>query len=194
MNILFNCTNCSQEMSVEEAAIGMEIDCPNCGEKLVIPEGKPDPESSDDPDSEPKAAPPSSETEDKPAAETEGKPTIPATDAPPPKKLVVPVRPKDAPKERLEQFDHKGVAPRSDEKKDADKAPGKADGPTLKVKTIRRVQCLEMNHDHFDEVVEEFLATIKREDIVSINPTAYSSADSQGKILHDYGVLIIYKG
>ena len=53
MDVIFNCTNCEQELAVDAAAAGSEIQCPTCNTKLVIPEaeaGEPKPAS---------AAPPS---------------------------------------------------------------------------------------------------------------------------------------
>lgn len=37
MDIVFKCTHCDQELSVEEAAAGVEIQCPSCGNHLVVP-------------------------------------------------------------------------------------------------------------------------------------------------------------
>lgn len=192
MNILFNCTNCSQEMSVEQAAIGAEIDCPNCGVKLVIPEGVPDPESMPDEQT--------AETTETPAVEG-GKASAPAppkVEAPkevePPKKLAVPIRAKDGPKERLEEFDHKGVKSKSEIEKEKALMGGDKKEVQIRVKTIRRNQCLEMGHDNFDAAVGDFLRSIDEKSVISINTTSYSYFDSQGKPLSDYGVLIVYKG
>lgn len=193
MNILFNCTNCSQEMSVEQAAIGAEIDCPNCGVKLVIPEGVPDPESM-----------PQERDSETPAGESDdaSAPAPPKVEAPkaeePPKKLAVPIRGKDAPKERLEEFSRKGVKSKSEKEKgkekDKEQKAGEKKENQIRVKTIRRNQCLEMGHDNFDDVVGDFLQSIDEKSVISINTTSYSYFDSQGKPLSDYGVLIVYKG
>ena len=37
MDIVFTCTNCKQELSVDDAAAGIEIDCPSCGHRLTVP-------------------------------------------------------------------------------------------------------------------------------------------------------------
>jgi DNA-directed RNA polymerase subunit RPC12/RpoP len=37
MDVIFNCTHCDQELSVDAAGAGSEIECPACGGKLVIP-------------------------------------------------------------------------------------------------------------------------------------------------------------
>jgi hypothetical protein len=65
----------------------------------------------------------------------------------------------------------------------------------VRVKTIRRVDCVEVGHDRFDEVVTEFLEKVGQENIVSINTLAYSHVDiGSQKLLTDYGALIVYKG
>src|SRR5262245_15165562 len=38
----------------------------------------------------------------------------------------------------------------------------------IRVKTIRRTDCMELGHDNFDKVVSEFLGKIGQENIVSI--------------------------
>ena len=37
MDVVFNCTHCGQELSVEVAAAGLEIQCPTCQGTLVVP-------------------------------------------------------------------------------------------------------------------------------------------------------------
>jgi DNA-directed RNA polymerase subunit RPC12/RpoP len=37
MDIVFKCSHCDQELSVEEAAAGLEIECPSCNNRLVVP-------------------------------------------------------------------------------------------------------------------------------------------------------------
>ena len=43
MDVIFNCTHCDQELSVDAAGAGSEIDCPACGGKLIIPGTPPEP-------------------------------------------------------------------------------------------------------------------------------------------------------
>src|SRR5687767_205037 len=45
MDIIFNCTQCDQELSVDSEAAGTEFDCPTCGTRLVVPseDGSPAP-------------------------------------------------------------------------------------------------------------------------------------------------------
>ncbi len=37
MDIVFNCPNCDQELAVDSAGAGTDIECPSCGEKITIP-------------------------------------------------------------------------------------------------------------------------------------------------------------
>ena len=65
----------------------------------------------------------------------------------------------------------------------------------IRVKTIRRTDCMELGHDNFDKVVSEFLAKIGQENIVSINTFGYTHLDiGSQKLLTDFGVLIVYRG
>ena len=64
----------------------------------------------------------------------------------------------------------------------------------MRVKCIRHVDCVEVGHDKFDEVVTQFLGKIGEQNIVSITTISYSIVDiSSQKLLTDYGVMIVYK-
>jgi DNA-directed RNA polymerase subunit RPC12/RpoP len=66
---------------------------------------------------------------------------------------------------------------------------------TMRIKTFKRTDCVEVGKDHFDEVVSAFLEKVGQVNIVSINPINYSYEElSTRKILTDYGVMIIFKG
>jgi hypothetical protein len=66
---------------------------------------------------------------------------------------------------------------------------------TLRIRCIKRTECVEVGHDRFDEVVSEFLAKVGEANIVSINTLAYTHIDiGSQKLLTDYGVMIVYKG
>ncbi len=41
MDIVFKCTNCDQELAVDSAGAGTEIECPTCNKTLVVPEATP---------------------------------------------------------------------------------------------------------------------------------------------------------
>lgn len=65
----------------------------------------------------------------------------------------------------------------------------------LRMKCIRRTDCVEVGKDHFEEFVGEFLQNVGEANIVSITPLTYTHADlGTGHLLTDYGVMIIYKG
>jgi hypothetical protein len=66
---------------------------------------------------------------------------------------------------------------------------------TLRIKSIKRSDCLEVGHDKFDEIVSRFLDRVGKENIVSINTVNYSYLELSSKtILTDYGILIVYRG
>src|SRR5688572_4662382 len=45
---------------------------------------------------------------------------------------------------------------------------------TLRIKTIRRIDCVEVGKDHFDEVVTAFLQKIGEQNLVSMVSVAYT--------------------
>jgi hypothetical protein len=66
---------------------------------------------------------------------------------------------------------------------------------TMKIKTIKRTDCLEVGRDCFDEKVSAFLERVGQVNIVSINTINYSSIDmATHNKLEDYGVMVVYKG
>lgn len=65
----------------------------------------------------------------------------------------------------------------------------------MRVRTIKRTECLEVGHDKFDEVVSEMLAKVGQENLVSVTPISYSHLDlNTRQNIIDYGVIIVYKG
>ena len=38
MDVIFKCNHCDQELSVDASGAGTEIECPSCGERIVIPQ------------------------------------------------------------------------------------------------------------------------------------------------------------
>jgi hypothetical protein len=65
----------------------------------------------------------------------------------------------------------------------------------LRTKTIRRIDCVELGHDRFDEITSTFLNKIGQDDIVNISTVAYTYIDiGSQKLLTDFGVLIVYRG
>jgi hypothetical protein len=65
----------------------------------------------------------------------------------------------------------------------------------LRVRCIRRTDCVEVGKDRFDDVVSEFLQKIGESNIVSITPLTYTHMDlGTRQMLTDFGVMIVYKG
>jgi len=66
---------------------------------------------------------------------------------------------------------------------------------TMRIKTFKRSDCVEVGKDHFDEQVSAFLEKVGQTNIVSINPITYSFMElGSRQILADYGVMIVFKG
>ena len=71
----------------------------------------------------------------------------------------------------------------------------KAGDKTMRIKTFKRTECVEVGKDHFDEVVSSFLEKVGQSNIVSINPISYSYIElGSRQIMGDYGVMIVFKG
>ncbi|MCF7763134.1 MAG: hypothetical protein K9N62_05625 [Verrucomicrobia bacterium] len=65
----------------------------------------------------------------------------------------------------------------------------------LKLRTIRRTDCVEVGKDLFDEVVTKFLNEVGEADLVSITPLTYTHLDlGTRELMTDFGVMIVYKG
>lgn len=182
MDLIFNCPLCDQELEVDASGAGEEIDCPACGKTIRIPEPNV-PAAGSVP------APVAAAAVDGGApgevAGTWGKPVnaIAASAAAKVEKhLKVPVHAKPA-----EKLIAKVPVPLEVAAKETDRQ--------LRVKCIRHIDCVEVGHDKFDEVVSSFLAKISEQHLVSMTPISYSVIDiSSQKLLTDYGVMIVYRG
>jgi DNA-directed RNA polymerase subunit RPC12/RpoP len=171
MDVIFNCPKCEQELAVDSSGSGTEINCPACGQAIVIPH----PESvisrlgAETDSAAPRLGPhPVNPIASSAAAKVE-------------MHLRVPVR-----KTPTESLIEKPLAP-LEVAKDADKK--------IRTKTIRHTDCIEVGHDRFDEIVSNFLAKTGEANIISINTIAYSHLDiGTQKLLTDFGVMIVYKG
>ena len=175
MDLIFNCPKCGQELEVDASGAGEEISCPACSQKIRIPEPNP-------------AATPAAGTgaPAEPAPPRWGGPSVNAiassAAAKIEKHLKVPVHAKPT-----DVLITKPAVPLEVAAKTSDRQ--------LKVKTIRHIDCVEVGHDRFDEMVEKFLAKIGDQNLVSLTPLNYSHIDiSSQKLLADYGVLIMYRG
>ena len=169
MDVIFSCPKCEQELAVDSSGAGSEINCPSCGESIVIPQ----------PD---RSAPRAGIESD--GARAEGHPINPIASSAAAKvemHLRVPVH-----KTPTESLIEKPLVP-LEAAKDADKK--------IRIKTIRHTDCIEVGHDRFDEVVSNFLAKVGEANIISINTITYTHLDiGSQKILTEFGVLIVYKG
>ena len=68
------------------------------------------------------------------------------------------------------------------------------EGVKLRVKTIRRSDCVEVGKDHFDEVVTDFLTKVGETHVVSIHPITYTHMDlSSREWITDFGVMVVYR-
>ena len=151
---------------MDSAGGGSEINCPACGEKIVIPQSAPRPPSAPIPTH---GAHPVNPIASSAAAKIE-------------KHLKVPVH--DKPSESLIE---KPLAPLEVAAKETDKK--------MRVKTIRHTDCIEVGHDKFDEVVTNFLQKVGEANVVSINSLTYTHIDiGSQKLLTDYAVMVVYRG
>jgi hypothetical protein len=65
----------------------------------------------------------------------------------------------------------------------------------LRVKTIRRSDCVEVGKDRFDDIVSLALDKIGEANIKSITPLTYTHQDlASRQWITDFGVLIVYVG
>jgi DNA-directed RNA polymerase subunit RPC12/RpoP len=168
MDIVFNCPNCDQEMAVDQAGAGSQIDCPSCGEHLTIPATGKVTTGSLPPITPPSAALVS--------------PIASSAAAKVPLHLKVPVR--DKPGESL-----------IDKPKPPLETVQKGAGKRLRIHTIRRAACIESGHDKFDEKVTAFLNEVMETNLIGIHTISYEMFDvGVQKVMTDYGVLIVYRG
>lgn len=175
MDVIFNCPKCDQELAVDSSGAGTEIECPSCGEALVIPE----PES---------VVPRPGVQVDGPAAapnRVEAHPVNPIASSAAAK---VELHLKVPSNKASESLISKPLPPMEVAAvKDAEKR--------IKVKTIKHTDCIEVGHDKFDEVVSNFLGKVGESNIISITPLTYTFLDiGTQKLLTEFGVLIIYRG
>jgi DNA-directed RNA polymerase subunit RPC12/RpoP len=171
MDVIFNCPKCDQELAVDSSGAGSEIDCPSCGESIVIPA----------PDSVSRPL----VRADGGVATHGGLPVNPISTSAAAKiemHLRVPVH--STPSASLIE---KPLAPLEFAAKETDKK--------IKVKTVKHTDCIEVGHDKFDEVVSQFLNKVGEANVVSISPMTYTHIDiGSQKLLTDFAVMIVYRG
>ena len=166
MDIVFNCPNCEQELAVDQAGAGTQIECPACGETITIP-GSGKVTTNSLPAAPPTPAPSAINTSA--AAKVEMHLKVPVHDKPA-ESLIAKAKP---PLEAVQ----------------------KGAGKQLRIRTIRRAACVENGHDLFDDKVSEFLHHVGETNIVSTHVVGYEQFDvGIQKIMTDYGLLVIYRG
>ena len=165
MEIIFNCPNCDQELSVDGEGAGSEIKCPTCGAKITIPDKPPEAASVPAPAG---GVHPINPIASSAAAKIE-------------MHLKVPVR--DKPGESLV----KKAVPLVVATRAADKR--------MRIRTIRHAACIEAGHDKFDERITEFLNEVGEANIISTHVVNYEHFDvALQKIMTDYGLMVVYRG
>lgn len=167
MDLIFNCPKCGQELEVDASGAGQEIDCPSCEAKIEIPA--------------PNAPGVKVQEGGQPAGPVNAISASAAAKIE--RHLKVPVHAKPT----AESLIAKPPPPLDVAAKQSDRV--------MRVKCIRHVDCVEVGHDRFDEVVTQFLGKIGETNLVSITTISYSIVDiSTQKPLTDFGVMIVYKG
>ena len=71
----------------------------------------------------------------------------------------------------------------------------KKDGVTLRVKSFRHSEHVEVGKDHFDEHLGKFLTEVGEASVVKIDTIVYTHQDlASRQWITDYGILVIYRG
>ena len=173
MDIIFNCPKCEQELEVDSTGAGSEIDCPSCGETIVIPQVGTKGTRTTGGDTSGSIPVVGSHS---------GSPIATSAAAKIEMHLKVPVHNKPS-----ESLIAKPLQPLEAAAKDTEKR--------IRVKTIRHTDCIEVGHDKFDEMITSFLVKVGESNIINISPMSYTHIDiGSQKILTDYAILIVYRG
>jgi DNA-directed RNA polymerase subunit RPC12/RpoP len=172
MDVIFSCPKCEQELAVDSTGAGTEINCPSCGETIVIPA--------------PELVVNRTGVDNAPGApRVEVHPINPIASSAAAKvemHLRVPVH-----KTPTESLITKPLAPLEVAAKGLDKK--------IRVKTIKHTDCIEVGHDKFDEVVTNFLVKIGESNMISITTLTYTTLDiGTQKLMTEFGVMIVYRG
>ncbi len=172
MDIIFNCPKCEQELEVDSSGSGSEIDCPSCGETILIPQpGTQGTRTMDTTGHIPASAGAAvvNPIATSAAAKVEMHLKVPVHARPSESLIAKPLVPLE-------------VAARESDKK-------------IRIKTIRHTDCVEVGHDRFDEIVSQFLVKVGETNIININSINYTFLDiGTQKLMTEYGVLVVYKG
>ena len=170
MDIIFNCPKCEQELAVDSAGSGSEINCPSCSEKIVIPAAP--------------AAPVGA------AASTTNDPTKMAAST-----IHTSAAAKVEMHLKVPVHASKTIEPLIEKPKTTLEVAAKESDKKMRVKTIRHTDCVEVGHDRFDEVVSAFLQKVGEVNVVSITPMTYTHIEiGSQKLVTDYAVMVVYRG
>jgi DNA-directed RNA polymerase subunit RPC12/RpoP len=172
MDLIFNCPKCEQELAVDASGAGSDIECPACNSTITIPAaGTPGTRTGSATDSLPTSG-----------STAIVNPILTSAAAKVEMHLKVPVR--STPSESLIG---KPLKPLEVAAKESDRK--------MRTKTIRRQDCIEVGHDHFDETVTKFLQKVGEENVIEFIPVNYTYVDiASQKLLADFGVIIVYRG
>lgn len=166
MDMTFKCPACEQELEVDSSGAGSEIECPACNETIIIP-------------------PPSPEQLAEQALQAEGQafnPIASSAAAKEEKHFKVPERAGPA-----EVLIKKASKPLEFAAKDSDRK--------IRIKTIRRAECVEAGKDKFDDIVSDILQQIGEPNIVALHPITYTQLDpGSQKLMNDFGLVIVFRG
>jgi hypothetical protein len=65
---------------------------------------------------------------------------------------------------------------------------------SLKVKTIRHSDCVEVGKDRFDEMVSDFLNKVGEPNVVNVSVFNYEHLDlGTRQMVTDYGIMVVYR-
>jgi hypothetical protein len=172
MDVIFNCPKCEQELAVDSTGAGTEINCPSCGETIVIPApelvvNRP---GVDNASGAPRVeVHPINPIASSAAAKVEMHLRVPVHNTPTASLITKPLAPLE-------------VSAKESDKK-------------IRVKTIKHTDCIEVGHDKFDEVVTNFLVKIGESNMISITTLTYTTLDiGTQKLMTEFGVMIVYRG
>ena len=173
MDVIFNCPKCEQELAVDSSGAGSEIDCPSCGESIVIPE----------PNVVPRGGIPTMAPEESGAHLASNPVSAMASSA----AAKVEMHLRVPSNKTAGVLIAKPLAPLEVAAKESDRK--------MRVKTIKHTDCIEVGHDKFDEFVTNFLLKVGEPNIISINTLTYTHLDiGSQKLMTDFGVMIVYRG
>lgn len=166
MDVNFKCSHCAQELTADDTASGTEMACPSCGGPIVVPAAHPHPHGHGHGHGHPAhVVNPISQSA---AAKEEKHFSVPVHDHPSEVLITKPLAPLDT---------------------------AAREGVHLRIKTIRRTDCVEVGKDHFDEILTKFLEKVGEPNVVSIHTFNYTHQDLATRDwVTDFGVMIVYRG